>query len=639
MAGTGSVSITSTAVNHNAYDVTVSFSIAFDYGGWNDYGASYSINCDGQTSSGSAKFSISSGGGKWRWGHIATKTFRITMPTSGEGKNINVSASINTGVSPSYISTKGQHYLNARTWQWTVYYNANGGTGAPGSQTKNYGSDLVLSSTKPTRTGYTFKGWSTQSNGSVEYSPGSKYSTNKNITLYAIWSPVTYTVKFDANSGTGAPSSQTKTYGVNLTLSSTKPTRVNYEFLGWGTSAGSTTVSYSAGSTYSGNANITLYAIWKLSYKYPRMYDIKIDRCYSNGNLADDGTCMKVNFDWETDRPFESGSIEAIPISNVPGGMQGKNLTFSGTSGKANEIIQGLSIESAYSIIIKIYDSDGGASYETELPSMFYTIDIFKSGKGIAFGEASVGEQFSVNMLANFKRYASFQNNLEIKNGGLIVNNKEIYSGTDLNTLKTPGYYSSYYGNKNILNCPCKYSFRLKVTYTYHNTDYIRQMLEEATTTSRWVRQYNVTEKTWSSWIGTISDDDRNRFIKVGRITPQSMTEGKIAFNKVMNSDTAFELRDSGEIAINEGVHTVRVTAAVGCQAGSSNRARLRLKHKNQTSTYEIARDLQYGTYLVLHVNEILKVKQGDELWLELSETSGACLAGLDATFTVEKIN
>ena len=76
---------------------------------------------------------------------------------------------------------------------------------------------------------------------------------------------VTYTVTYDANGGSGAPASQTKTHGVNLTLSSTKPTRTGYTFLGWSTSSSATSTSYSAGGTYSANANATLYAVWELS--------------------------------------------------------------------------------------------------------------------------------------------------------------------------------------------------------------------------------------------------------------------------------------------------------------------------------------------------------------------------------------
>ena len=71
-----------------------------------------------------------------------------------------------------------------------------------------------------------------------------------------------YTVSYNANGGTGTPSSQTKTHGVTLTLSSTKPTRSGYTFLGWSTSSSATSPTYYAGGSYTGNANVTLYAVW-----------------------------------------------------------------------------------------------------------------------------------------------------------------------------------------------------------------------------------------------------------------------------------------------------------------------------------------------------------------------------------------
>ena len=72
----------------------------------------------------------------------------------------------------------------------------------------------------------------------------------------------TYTVTFNANGGSGAPAAQTKTHDVTLAISSTIPTRSGYAFLGWATSA-SGTVAYSAGSSYTGNAALSLYAVWQ----------------------------------------------------------------------------------------------------------------------------------------------------------------------------------------------------------------------------------------------------------------------------------------------------------------------------------------------------------------------------------------
>ncbi len=70
---------------------------------------------------------------------------------------------------------------------YTVAYNPNGGTGAPSAQTKIYGLDVTLSSTIPTRAGYTFLGWATSASGSVEYTAGATYTANSDITLYAVW--------------------------------------------------------------------------------------------------------------------------------------------------------------------------------------------------------------------------------------------------------------------------------------------------------------------------------------------------------------------------------------------------------------------------------------------------------------------
>ncbi|MBP5410683.1 MAG: InlB B-repeat-containing protein, partial [Lachnospiraceae bacterium] len=148
--------------------------------------------------------------------------------------------------------------------QYTISYDANGGSGAPAAQTKTHGQALTLSSTKPTRTGYTFNGWATTKGSStVAYNPGASYTGNADLTLYAVWTALpTYTVSYDANGGSGAPAAQTKKQGEALTLSSTKPTRSGYTFSGWATTKGSSTATYQAGASYTGNADLTLYAVW-----------------------------------------------------------------------------------------------------------------------------------------------------------------------------------------------------------------------------------------------------------------------------------------------------------------------------------------------------------------------------------------
>ena len=74
-----------------------------------------------------------------------------------------------------------------------------------------------------------------------------------------------YTITYNANGGNlgSIPSTQEKTEDVNTNINGNKPTREGYEFLGWATSAGGSTVEYKPGDVYTGNANLNLYAIWK----------------------------------------------------------------------------------------------------------------------------------------------------------------------------------------------------------------------------------------------------------------------------------------------------------------------------------------------------------------------------------------
>lgn len=88
--------------------------------------------------------------------------------------------------------------------QYTISYNANGGNGAPASQTKAQGINLRLSSVKPTRSNYTFQGWATSPSGSAVYQPQGTYTSDADITLYAVW-------KRNSSSSGGGGSSCRKT--------------------------------------------------------------------------------------------------------------------------------------------------------------------------------------------------------------------------------------------------------------------------------------------------------------------------------------------------------------------------------------------------------------------------------------------
>lgn len=239
-------------------------------------------------------FSITSSG--WVSTSNATYSQASIRPTIFLYKNVLFESGTGTIDNPYKISSGTSTNLDDPIPNYTIMYNANNGSGAPSSQTKVQNVDVTLSTTVPTRSGYQFAGWNTSANGSgTSYAAGAVYSENSNVTLYAQWKQV-FTITYNANSGSGAPSDQSKVQGDTITLSTNKPTKTGNTFTGWNTSSGGSGTSYAAGATYSADSSITLYAQWK-----PNVVTIKFNinggtlkssspyAVDSNGNVTRDG--------------------------------------------------------------------------------------------------------------------------------------------------------------------------------------------------------------------------------------------------------------------------------------------------------------------------------------------------------------
>jgi len=120
-------------------------------------------------------------------------------------KPVTANIQINTGHTGTrtfnhYRYRGGRVTINYTRETHTIRYDANGGYGAPGNQTKTMGVDLWLSSTTPSRSQYVFKGWNTQANGSgTSYSPGQQFYPDADTTLYAQWEEDTSYQYLDVN--------------------------------------------------------------------------------------------------------------------------------------------------------------------------------------------------------------------------------------------------------------------------------------------------------------------------------------------------------------------------------------------------------------------------------------------------------
>lgn len=338
---------------------------------------------------------------------ITSGTVNITKGTAAKSIPIALSFDMTFKWKSTYGGTKtasGSISVGAKT-SYTIKYNANGGSGAPSSQTKWHGTNITLSKTKPTRSGYTFVRWDTNSSGTgTSYNPGATYSANSAVTLYAIWSQITYPVTYNANGGSGAPASQTKKHGTTLTLSTTKPTRANYTFKGWATSA-TGKVAYAAGANYTANAKLTLYAVWELAYTKPVITNLKAVRCSSDGTVSETGKYAKVTFNWAT--CTITGNVATVSSIKMAWGSSSATATGSGSSGSVSQVVgaNALDTEKSYTFTVTVTDNkNGSTSKSVTISGTKFPIDFKAGGSGVAIGKpAETAALLDVNYEALFR--------------------------------------------------------------------------------------------------------------------------------------------------------------------------------------------------------------------------------------------
>ena len=139
----------------------------------------------------------------------------------------------------------------------------------------------MLYRAKLTRSGYDHIGWADKADAvTAKYKGGDPIvltKENPTKTIYAVWMPF-FELKYDANGGTGAPASQTRTASaptvnrVTFTVPGTIPTKDGCTFKGWADSATATTAQYQPGGTVDvkhENSPKTVYAVWEGSDPIP----------------------------------------------------------------------------------------------------------------------------------------------------------------------------------------------------------------------------------------------------------------------------------------------------------------------------------------------------------------------------------
>ncbi len=164
-----------------------------------------------------------------------------------------------------------QDFAELKESGFTVRFIADGGTGEMPDEEFLMNVPKNLPSNAFTREGYDFDGWAVSSGGPLAYDDRQLVANLGNegetVELFARWTPISYTVKFNANGGAGTMLNQSFKYGTAQTLTANTFTRRGYTFSGWATSATGAKAYSDMQSvnnlTSTSGGTVNLYAVWK----------------------------------------------------------------------------------------------------------------------------------------------------------------------------------------------------------------------------------------------------------------------------------------------------------------------------------------------------------------------------------------
>lgn len=307
--------------------------------------------------------------------NVDTNTFTLVNPTKtgytftgwtgSNGDTPQKTVTINKG------STGDRSYTaNWKANTYNVVFNANTGSGTMPNQAHTYDSSLALSANKFTKTGYSFAGWNTKPDGTgTNYSNGQTVTNlssvnGANITLYAKWTPITYSITYNLNGGTNPSNAPTIFNVTSKDITLPTPTRVGHTFGGWFDNSGLTgtaVTSIPKGSV----GNKTYYAKWTINTYYLDLSGV-LDGVsefniagygtadvYINGTLAAQGVS-----DYYTKHPYgtsyEIKNIVPTTGHNYVGVNSG---SLKGTIGEGNAIVRLAFNTNTYKVV---YNANGG---------------------------------------------------------------------------------------------------------------------------------------------------------------------------------------------------------------------------------------------------------------------------------------
>lgn len=216
-----------------------------------------------------------------------------------------------------------------------------------------------------------------------------------------------HTFTYNANGGTVNGSgtySNTKWYGEHYYIPNLTMARDGYDFLGWAESSSATSASKQPGNEETRDQTLTFYAVWKRRYIPPAIGKLTATRSDSAGTPMDEGTYATVTCEWSVDTTLNSSNtVSSVTVAarkrgDTEWGSEVALTTGGTTSGTATGVVGTFDVGYAYDLRVTVTDPGGTATQTTIVAPTFFTMDMLKGGRGVAFGKAATQEGIDLGM-------------------------------------------------------------------------------------------------------------------------------------------------------------------------------------------------------------------------------------------------
>lgn len=237
---------------------------------------------------------------------------------------------------PKELKAEGQTLYSRRVPnQYTIYFSPNGGTGSMDPISAQWGETFNLTENKFQRRGYTFEKWSQLSwedyktltdKQQVSNLAGAKTDGDR-VTLYARWTPNSYTIQLDGNGATdGSMDTISATYGTAVKLTANAYEKTGMEFAGWALEPGGPVRYPNEAQVLNltdGTGTVTLYAVWRQPLsEIQKPYLTQLEEAFQELASATEGTLPYTGEDWDSLSAAYAKAVDNIKAAQEEPAMQ-----------------------------------------------------------------------------------------------------------------------------------------------------------------------------------------------------------------------------------------------------------------------------------------------------------------------------